>query len=73
MSKTEYPQIAQLETDMREHGEVHAVIEELGERDLRQSTTYFNYEAGILTVEVENTTWRVGMDRVIAHYKPRNF
>lgn len=70
---TDYPQIKQLEADMDEHGEVHAVIEELGERDLRQSTTSFDYEGGILTVTTEKTTWRVGMDRVIAHYRPVNF
>ena len=77
---SEYEAIQQLEDDVEEHGEAHAVIEEAGaggvggeEIEIRQGTTTFDYDAGLLFVEGADHSHRVRMDRVVRWYLPYEF
>lgn len=63
--------IKRLESDVQKHGEVHAVIEEHDdELEVRQGTTDFDYQDGVITVDDGTTLHRVGMDRVVRWYFP---
>ena len=68
---TDYPYIVELQQDCRDHGEVHAVVEDHdAELELRDGTTEFHYERGCLTVEGPDTTHVVNFDDVVRHYRP---
>jgi hypothetical protein len=77
---SEYKAVRQLEKDVEQHGEAHAVIEEAGaggvegeEIEIRQGTTMFDYDAGLLFVEGSDHPHRVRMDTVTRWYLPYEF
>lgn len=63
--------VRQMVLDLNEHGEVHAVIEDVdGEVELRLGATHVDAEYGV--IEVYDGTNHVVFDagRVISYYKP---
>lgn len=64
-----------LKVDVEEHGEVHAVVEEIdeGEVEIRQGTTTFDEENDVVHIDDGQTTHTIGMDRIVYWYKPMDF
>ena len=72
--------MSRMEEDVHDHGEVHAVIEEAGagcvvgeEIEIRQRTTTFDFEAGLITVEDGKTLYRFPFEKVVRWYLPVKF
>lgn len=71
MSNDEYPQIAAMESDVNEHGEVHAIVEgHDAEIELRRDPTEFMYDEGVIAVWDGKTYHRFAMDRFVRWYTP---
>lgn len=71
MSKDDYPHIAKLETDVKNHGEVHAIIEEHdGDVDVRRGDYHVDYDQGLLFVTDGSTEHRICLDRIVRWYLP---
>lgn len=65
--------LQRLEQDVQEHGEVHATIAEVGERDIRQGTATFDHDAGLVTVEDGQTVHRIDAAEIVHWYLPAGF
>lgn len=62
-----------LRSDVDEHGEVHATIADLGERDIRAGTAEFDHAAGLVTVDDGQTVQVVDVDHIVHWYPPTEF
>jgi len=65
-----------LKTDVADHGEVHAHIEEAGREqtvELRQGTVTWDDTHGAALVEGSDTQHRLPYDRIVDWYKPRDY
>lgn len=63
-----------MESDVENHGEVHAVVEEHDEEvEVRKGTSIFNYEDGVVVIDGADTLHTVGMDRFVSWYLPQEF
>lgn len=64
--------IEQLQADVEEHGEVHAIVEEEDkEVEIRQGTATFGED--VLTLDNGQTTKPIATDRIVSWYKPVSF
>lgn len=62
-----------LESDVTAHGEVHATISELGERDIRRGTSMYHHALDMVTIVEGPTTHRVDVDEITYWYTPTEF
>lgn len=68
-----YPIAWDLQGDIANHGEVHAVVEEHdAELELRKGTTLFDYNSGLLCVDrMDLSDYKVPFSRIVSWYMPR--
>lgn len=60
--------------DVKDHGEVHAVVEELEhEIEIRMGTTYVSTAGNVLRIVSSDTEHVVPFDRIAYWYLPRDF
>lgn len=72
MTNNDNPYIAELYRDVRDHGEVHVVVEEHdAEVELRKGQTEFLWERRCVTVDGPDTEHVFDFDRFVRHYKPK--
>ena len=66
--------IQKVQTDIEQHGEVHATFEEIDEEvELRQGTAEFDDDASVITLESSSqATERFGYERLVSWYLPEN-
>ena len=66
--------LEQLEADIEEYDEVHAVIAELDdEKDFRQKDTTIDHDTGLVTVDNGITFRRYHIDHFVYWTPPRDF
>lgn len=66
--------IQKVQTDIEQHGEVHATFEDIDEEvELRQGTAEFDDDVGVITLESSSqVTERFGYERLVSWYLPEN-
>lgn len=71
MNKTDHPFIAQMQADVQDHGEVHAVVSEWDDEvEVRLGTATFEWAAGSIAIDDGQTVHRIRMDDVVSYYLP---
>jgi len=63
-----------LESDVNEHGEVHAIVAEHDEEvEIRLGTTDFDHDNGVLRIDTADTQQVIDADEIVSYYLPTEF
>lgn len=67
--------ITNIKEDLEDHGELHLIINDLGERDLREGMVvgYHDPRYGHIRFRDNDVEWVLDTSEIVAYYKPTEF